>query len=165
VAGLIPCIVALSILCCLPVEGLEEVQADRILVRKAARELVLYRQGKVLKSYRVALGRNPVDPKRRQGDRKTPEGRYTITGRNPSSAYHRALRISYPSAADRARARREGVSPGGDIMIHGLPNGQGYIGAAHRLTDWTDGCIAVTNEEIEEIWRLAPNGTPVLIEP
>ncbi len=164
-AGLIPCIVALSILCCLPVEGLEEVQADRILVRKAARELVLYRQGKVLKSYRVALGRNPVDPKRRQGDRKTPEGRYTITGRNPSSAYHRALRISYPSAADRARARREGVSPGGDIMIHGLPNGQGYIGAAHRLTDWTDGCIAVTNEEIEEIWRLAPNGTPVLIEP
>lgn len=164
-AGLIPCIVALSILCCLPAEGFQDPQADRILVRKAARELVLFRQGKVLKSYRIALGRNPVGPKRRQGDSRTPEGLYTISGRNPGSAFHRALRVSYPSAADRARARREGVSPGGDIMIHGLPNGQGYIGAAHRLTDWTDGCIAVTNQEIEEIWRLAPNGTPVLIEP
>jgi hypothetical protein len=104
VAGLIPCIVALSILCCLPVEGLEEVQADRILVRKAARELVLYRQGKVLKSYRVALGRNPVDPKRRQGDRKTPEGRYTITGRNPSCASPTRVRRTAP-----ARAAKESV--------------------------------------------------------
>jgi murein L,D-transpeptidase YafK len=125
VSGSIPRIVALSIPCCLPFEGFENPQADRILVRKARRELVLLHQDRVLKSYRVALGRNPVGPKRRQGDRKTPEGLYTITGRNPSSAFPRALRISYPSAPDRARARREGVSPGGDIMIHGLPNGQG----------------------------------------
>lgn len=124
-SGSIPRIVALSIPCCLPFEGFENPQADRILVRKARRELVLLHQDRVLKSYRVALGRNPVGPKRRQGDRKTPEGLYTITGRNPSSAFPRALRISYPSAPDRARARREGVSPGGDIMIHGLPNGQG----------------------------------------
>jgi murein L,D-transpeptidase YafK len=118
-----------------------------------------------LRSYRVALGGNPVGPKRRRGDGKTPEGLYTITARNSGSAFHRSLRISYPNAADRARARRDGVNPGGDIMIHGLPNGRGYIGKAHRLVDWTDGCIAVTDEEIEEIWRLAPNGTPVQIDP
>jgi murein L,D-transpeptidase YafK len=135
----------------------------RILVRKAKRELALLYQGRVLRSYRVALGSNPVGPKRRRGDGKTPEGLYTITGRNSSSAFHRSLRISYPDAAD--RARREGVNPGGDIMIHGLPNGQGYIGKAHRLVDWTDGCIAVTDEEIEEIWRLASNRTPVQIDP
>ena len=164
-SGSIPRIVALSIPCCLPFEGFENPQADRILVRKAKRELVLLHQGRVLRSYRVALGGNPVGPKRRRGDGKTPEGLYTITARNSGSAFHRSLRISYPNAADRARARRDGVNPGGDIMIHGLPNGRGYIGKAHRLVDWTDGCIAVTDEEIEEIWRLAPNGTPVQIDP
>jgi murein L,D-transpeptidase YafK len=165
VAQLARCIALLLFACCAGVKGLEDMQADRILVRKGKRELVLLRQGKVLKSYRVALGGHPVGPKRRQGDRRTPEGLYTISGRNPASAFHRSLRISYPSPADRARARREGVNPGGDIMIHGLPNGQGFVGKAHRLMDWTDGCIAVTDEEIEEIWRLVPNGIPVQIEP
>lgn len=120
---------------------------------------------RVIKSYRVALGRNPVGPKRQQGDGKTPEGIYSISGRNAASAFHRALRVSYPNPSDRARAKRAGVTPGGDIMIHGLPNGQGAIGAAHRLTDWTEGCMAVTNAEIEEIWRLVPNGTTVEINP
>ena len=117
----------------------------------------------MIRTYRVALGRNPVGPKQRQGDGKTPEGAYVIVGRNPNSAYHKSLRISYPGPADREFARRLRVEPGGDIMIHGLPNGQGWIGAGHRLRDWTEGCIAVTNDEIEEIWRLVGDGTPVLI--
>ncbi len=128
------------------------------MINKAKRELVLLRAGKAIRTYRVALGRNPVGHKIRQGDGRTPEGAYVISGRNERSAFHRSLRISYPNAGDRARARKLGVNPGGDIMIHGLPNGRGYIGPAHRLMD-TDGCIAVTNDEIEEIWKLAPNGT------
>ena len=140
-------------------------RADKLVVNKAKRELLLMRSGKVIRSYRIALGRNPAGPKQRQGDGKTPEGAYTISGRNAASAFHRSLRISYPNAADRIRARRQGVSPGGDIMIHGLPNGQGFIGAAHRLTDWTDGCIAVTDAQIDEIWRLVEAPTPALRAP
>ena len=145
--------------------ALADVQADRVVVNKRKRELVLLNNGQVLKTYRVSLGREPAGPKRRQGDGKTPEGIYTINGRNNRSAFHRSLRISYPSAEDRARARREGVDPGGDIMIHGLKNGLGWIGKGHLAFDWTEGCIAVTNEEIEEIWRLVPDGTPVQIKP
>jgi murein L,D-transpeptidase YafK len=138
---------------------------DKVIVNKSKRELLLMSGAQVLKSYRVALGRSPVGAKKQQGDGRTPEGIYTISGRNPASAFHRALRISYPNPSDRGRAKRAAVNPGGDIMIHGLPNGQGSIGAAHRLTDWTEGCIAVTNDEIEEIWRLVPNGTTVEINP
>jgi murein L,D-transpeptidase YafK len=127
--------------------------------------MVLLAKGKVLRTYRIALGGAPVGPKEQQGDRKTPEGKYVISGRNLHSQFHRSLRISYPNAADRARARRLGVSPGGDIFIHGLPNGMGPIGAAHTARDWTDGCIAVTDEEIEEIWKLVANGTPIEIKP
>ena len=140
-------------------------RVDKLVVNKAKRELLVYRSGQVTRSYRIALGKNPVGPKARKGDGKTPEGAYTIGGRNGTSAYHKSLRVSYPNAADRERARRQGVDPGGDIMIHGLPNGQGFIGAAHRLIDWTDGCIAVTDSEIEEIWRLVPDGTPIQINP
>jgi murein L,D-transpeptidase YafK len=138
---------------------------DRLVCNKSKRELLLYRREKVIRAYKVALGRNPVGPKLRKGDSKTPEGSYTISGRNVASAYHRSLRISYPSAADRVRSRRQGLDPGGDIMIHGLPNGQGFVGPAHRLIDWTVGCIAVTDAEIEEIWRLVPDGTPIQINP
>ena len=140
-------------------------RAERILVLKAERKLQLFQGDKVIREYQVALGGEPVGKKTRQGDHKTPEGNYTISGRNPRSQFHRSLRISYPSAADRAAARRAGVSPGGDIFVHGLPNGQGWIGKGHLAADWTDGCIAVTNEEIEEIWRLVPNGTPIEIRP
>jgi murein L,D-transpeptidase YafK len=139
--------------------------ADKIVVNKSKRELLLLRVGTVFRTYRIALGRNPVGPKQQEGDGKTPEGSYSISGRNAKSSFHKSLRISYPNALDRERARRAGVKPGGDIMIHGLPNGQGHIGAAHRATDWTEGCIAVTNEEIEEIWLLVPDGTPVEINP
>ncbi len=140
-------------------------QADQIVIRKAKRELILFSKKKEMRRYRIALGPNAVGHKVKQGDGRTPEGSYIISGRNERSAYHRSLRISYPNEQDRARARKLGVNPGGDIMIHGLPNGQGWIGAAHRAADWTAGCIAVTDEEIEEIWRLVPNGTPVRIEP
>jgi len=139
--------------------------ADRVVVEKAARTMTLYRGSQVLKSYKIALGRNPEGPKAQEGDGRTPEGRYVIDARNAQSAFHRSLHISYPSAADRRRASRAHVQPGGAIMIHGLPNGLGSLGDAHRLRDWTEGCIAVTNTEIEEIWRMVPNGTPIEIRP
>ncbi len=140
-------------------------KADRILIFKSKREMQLLHNGKVIKTYRIALGGTPVGRKERQGDHKTPEGSYTIVGRNPNSQFHRSLRISYPNPEDRARAARMGVSPGGDIMIHGLPNGYGWIGRGHLSRDWTDGCVAVTDQEIEEIWMLVDNGTPVEIRP
>ena len=140
-------------------------KADRVLVFKHNHELQLLNKGKVFKSNKVALGGEPVGPKVQQGDHKTPESTYVLDSRNSKSQFHRALHISYPNAKDRERARKQGVSPGGDIMLHGLPNGYGAIGSAHRLKDWTDGCIAVTNEEIEDIWKLVPDGTPIEIRP
>lgn len=135
------------------------------MVYKQERKLVLLAKGEVIRTYRVSLGGDPKGPKTQQGDHKTPEGEYVISGRNPRSHFHRALRISYPSQRDRENAARAGVNPGGDIMIHGLPNGLGWLGRAHLLYDWTDGCIAVTNQEIEEIWDLVPDGTPIEIRP
>jgi murein L,D-transpeptidase YafK len=140
-------------------------RADLVLIEKQERRLSLMSHGRVLRSYRVALGPNPVGHKLREGDGRTPEGRYVIDFRKPDSAYHRALHLSYPNAADRAAARRRNVSPGGMIMIHGLPNRYAAIGSAHVARDWTLGCIALTNEEIEEVWRVTPNGTTVEIRP
>ncbi len=114
-------------------------------------------------TYRVAIGRGGSGPKRREGDGLTPEGDYVIDARNAASGYHRALHISYPSAADRADAARRGVAPGGDVMIHGLKNGFGWIGRLHRMADWTAGCIALTDEEVDELWRAIPDGTPIEI--
>ena len=138
---------------------------DRILVEKSERKLSILRGGKVLKTYRVALGRNPIGAKEEEGDNKTPEGIYTIDYRNPKSDYHLALHISYPSAEDTTRAAQRGVNAGFDIMIHGLPNGQGWMGAAHRQKDWTAGCIAVTDKEIDELYRVTPDGTTIEIRP
>ncbi len=142
-----------------------EGSADRILVEKAARTLTLFRGTTPLTIYRVALGREPVGPKREEGDHRTPEGFYTIDRRKPDSDFHLALHISYPNQEDVAQASARGVSPGSDIMIHGLPNGYGWIGALHRRKDWTDGCVAVTDQEIEEIWRAVPDGTAIEIRP
>lgn len=144
---------------------LENGSADRILIEKAERRLTLFSKGAVLKTYRIALGGNPVGPKERQGDNKTPEGTYTIDARNRDSRYHLSLHISYPNEEDQRRARALGVAPGGDIMIHGIKNGFSWVGDAHAEVDWTRGCIAVTDEEIEEIERLAPDGTVVEIRP
>jgi murein L,D-transpeptidase YafK len=139
--------------------------ADRVLIEKSARQLTLLDHGKVLSTYKVALGRNPIGPKERQGDGRTPEGFYTIDARRPDSGYHLALHVSYPNAQDRARASALGADPGGDIMIHGMRNGLGWLGALHRLKDWTLGCIAVTDDEMDEIWRAVPTGTTVEIRP
>lgn len=125
----------------------------------------LLANGKVIRTYKVALGRGGLAPKEKEGDARTPEGHYTIDSRNASSAYHKALHISYPNAEQRQRAAKRGISPGGAIMIHGLPNGMGWVGATQRFYDWTLGCIDVTNQEIDEIWTLVPMGTPVEIRP
>jgi murein L,D-transpeptidase YafK len=138
---------------------------DRIVVEKAARKLSIFRDGRPLKTYRVALGRNPVGPKEEEGDMKTPEGIYKVDSRNAQSSFHLALHISYPSDDDNARAAQRGVSAGFDIMIHGIQNGHGWMGAFHRWEDWTAGCIALTDEEIEELWRVTPDGTTIEIRP
>jgi murein L,D-transpeptidase YafK len=138
---------------------------DRIVVEKGARKLSVYRHGCPVKAYRVALGGQPVGAKQEEGDMKTPEGSYVIDYRNPHSDYHLALHVSYPDREDERRAAARGVSAGGDIMIHGLPNGRGWMGELHRQKDWTAGCIAVTDQEIEELWRIIADGTPIEIRP
>jgi L,D-peptidoglycan transpeptidase YkuD (ErfK/YbiS/YcfS/YnhG family) len=154
------------------IEALEETvftlrmeSADKILIEKQARRLSLLSKGEVIKSYKIALGGNPVGPKERQGDNKTPEGTYRIDARNGNSGFHLSLHISYPNAQDKKRAKKLGVSPGGDIMIHGIKNGFSQVGASHAETDWTEGCIAVTNQEMEEIYKFVPIGTVVEITP
>ena len=139
------------------------VKADRIMVEKSTHTMTLYANGKVLKTYHVWLGRGSGNAKQRQGDNETPEGLYTIIGRNPHSAAHLSLHISYPNAQDREHARKLGVDPGGDIMIHGLPPGNDWIKPGQQLADWTYGCIALTDPEIDEIWKMVPTGTPIEI--
>ncbi len=139
--------------------------ADKVLIEKQARRLTLLAKGEVIKTYPIALGGNPIGPKEREGDNKTPEGLYIIDSRNGNSGYHLSLHISYPNAEDKRRARELGARPGGDIMIHGIKNGFAPVGATHAEVDWTEGCIAVTNPEMEEIYKLVPNGTLVEITP
>ena len=140
-------------------------RADRVLVRKSARSLELYRGGELLRSYRISLGRHPLGHKQQEGDGRTPEGHYVLDYRKADSTFHRALHISYPSPNDVASAKARNVAPGGLIMVHGLRNDLGFLGRLHRMRDWTDGCIAVTNSEIDEIARVVPDGTPIEIEP
>lgn len=139
--------------------------ADRVVVLKKERSLQLLNRGRVIKTYKVALGGDPVGAKSRQGDHKTPEGFYVLDSRNPHSQFYKSIHISNPNGSDRAAAHRQGVSPGGDIFVHGLPHGYGWVGASHRLKDWTDGCVAVTDQEIDEIWQAVPDGTPIEIRP
>lgn len=139
-------------------------KADRILVLKRAHKLMLLRGRAVLRSYPISLGGHPRGPKRWEGDGRTPEGLYTIDNRVPGSHYHLALHISYPNAADRAQALAAHRAPGGDIMIHGMPNWFGRDDLQFA-EDWTDGCIAVSNRAIEEIWRTVEDGTLVEIRP
>lgn len=138
---------------------LTRARADHVLVRKAARDMQLISNGRAFRSYRIALGFAPEGHKQRDSDGRTPEGRYWIDRRNPRSAFHLSLGISYPNAMDVARARAMGWNPGGNIFIHGEPND----GRFARGTDWTAGCIAVTNDEMEEIWATVPTGVPITI--
>ena len=137
----------------------------RLVVDKREHTMRAYRGDALLREFRVALGRGGLAPKVKQGDGRVPEGEYTIDARNPNSAFHLSLRISYPTPRQVRDAAARGTDPGGDIMIHGLPNGQAKIGASHRLVDWTEGCIAVTNSEVEWLWQSVPDGTPILIKP
>jgi murein L,D-transpeptidase YafK len=132
---------------------------------KSAHTLTLFHQGNAIKTYHVALGRGGSGQKMQAGDNKVPEGIYRIAGRNPHSAFHLALRVGYPTPEQVREAKLRGVDPGGDIMIHGIRNGFGWVGPLQQKVDWTKGCIAVTDEEIEEIWRIVPDGTVIEIDP
>lgn len=138
---------------------------DRVIVEKAKRTLTLMKQDREVKSYRVALGRDPVGPKTRQGDQKTPEGLYYVDYKVPNSIYHRALHLSYPNQDDIERARELQVPPGGSIMIHGMKEDKLWMGDVQYLFNWTNGCIALTNPEMEEVWDLVTPWTPVEIRP
>jgi murein L,D-transpeptidase YafK len=140
-------------------------RADKVVVDKSQRRLVLLQQGKPLKVYQIALGPKPVGHKECEGDGRTPEGSYRIDFRKLNSTFHRALHVSYPNAHDIQVAKSRGVNPGGAIMIHGLGKSSGWYDNLHYLVDWTAGCIAVTNSEIEELWRAVPDGCPVEIRP
>ena len=140
-------------------------RADRILIEKKAHRMTVYAGGKEIKRYKIAIGRGGMGKKLREGDKLTPEGLYRIDKRNPQSSYHLSLHLTYPNADDIAAAAKAGVDPGSDIMIHGALNGFGWLGRFHTLFDWTLGCVAVTDKEIEELWTLVPDGIEVEIRP
>ena len=140
-------------------------QADRILVIKSERKLHLYREGEILRSFDVALGLVPEGPKRRTGDFRTPEGDYVVEWKNPDSDYFMALKVSYPNEQDLALAEATGVNPGGLIMIHGQPNNGRYSALRSQGMDWTDGCIAVSNSDMVDIWLMTTEGMPIEIRP
>jgi len=148
-----------------PVAAAPPAKADRVVVIKHKRELLLMRGGTVLRTYPVALGFNPQGAKHQEGDGRTPEGTYVIDRRLAASHYHLALHISYPNAADQARADIRHEAPGGAIMIHGMPSWFGGRGDLQFADDWTNGCIAVSNSAIEEIWRAVDDGTSIEIRP
>ena len=138
---------------------------DYVLVKKSEGKMYLLADKQVLREYRIALGANPKGHKQREGDERTPEGAYILDFKKADSNFFKAIHISYPNAADRARARAAKVDPGGQIMIHGQKNGYGRFAPITQSFNWTDGCIAVSNAEMKEIWRLVEVGTPIVIRP
>jgi murein L,D-transpeptidase YafK len=144
---------------------LEQLKADLVVVYKAKRQLQLRREGEILKIYRIALGSAPRGAKRKEGDGRTPEGVYTLDWRNARSNFYRSIHVSYPHPRDLDHAERWGVSPGGLIMLHGLPNGLRAEHLGHPWSDWTNGCIGLTNQEMDEIWAKVDDGTPIIIYP
>lgn len=143
------------------------VKVAEVRVMKGERLLqLLDKYGNVIRSYRIALGKNPIGHKEFEGDNRTPEGAYTIDARNPNSDFYLSLRVSYPSKKDRTEARKKGVKPGGDIFIHGLPNGKGWMWWKYNTKrDWTNGCIAMMDKDIKEMWELVGDHTPIIITP
>ena len=139
--------------------------ADEVVVVKSTRKMFLLSQGKIFQEYKISLGDRPIGHKGTEGDKKTPEGKYIIDYRNPDSRFHLSLHINYPSETDMQSAKNKGVNPGGQIFIHGLPNGMEYNPNEFMGRDWTDGCIAVSNKEIKELWTLVKDGTPIEIKP
>ena len=143
----------------------ENAVIDRLVVHKSKRTMSAYSQGRLLKTYPISLGKQPVGHKQFEGDGKTPEGKYRINERNPNSGYHKNLGVSYPNEADKAYAAAQGKSPGGLIKIHGMKNGWGFIGKKHLQRDWTNGCIAVTDEEVDELYRSVKHNAEIEILP
>ena len=142
-----------------------KLSVDKVVVIKSKRKLYLFYKGKKVKQYSISLGGSPKGPKRFEGDQKTPEGTYFINGKNPNSNYYKNLGISYPNEKDKIFAQKYGKSPGGAIKIHGLPNNKPWLGMLHLLKDWTYGCIAVTNKQMDEIYSSVKIGTKITIQP
>ena len=140
-------------------------QADKVVVEKAARKLHLLKDGEAFRTFDIKLGMAPIGDKLMEGDQKTPEGNYTLDSRLPESEYFLAIHVSYPNAADRREARAKGRDPGGQIMIHGQPNEPTYSAAYYAREDWTNGCIAVSNSDMIDIWLMTPDNTPIEILP
>jgi murein L,D-transpeptidase YafK len=143
----------------------ELVPADHVVVHKAERKLFLYRGAQMLGSYHIALGLNPTGPKEHERDYRTPEGRYYLSRRNTRSDYFLAIQVSYPNKQDERNARRRGWAPGGSIMIHGLPNTPKHSALYYEQTDWTDGCIALSNSDMVEVWMRTEDSIPIEIYP
>jgi murein L,D-transpeptidase YafK len=143
--------------------GAQTLKADAVLVYKSERLLMLLRAGEIIGHFKIALGKNPIGPKLHEGDARTPEGRYYLDWRNPDSRFYRSIHISYPAPKDLAHSHRSGASPGGNVMIHGLPNDPAHAQLA--WDDWTDGCIAVANEAMDAIWSAVDDGTVIVIRP
>lgn len=142
-----------------------EIQIDKLVVYKSKRQLLAYSNGRLVKTYKISLGGQPMGDKEFEGDKKTPEGLYFINDKNPNSGYHKNLGVSYPNEEDVAYARQHNKSPGGEIKIHGLRNHTSFLGKFHRWFDWTLGCMAVTNEEIDELYGAVKVGTEIDIRP
>jgi len=147
------------------VETLNGKVIEKVLVLKSAHQLQLIMDGKPVKTYRISLGKNPRGPKLMEGDKRTPEGFYWIDWRKTSNNFNLAMHISYPNITDSARARREGVAPGGMIMIHGTPDTEDTPEDLFHTLDWTDGCVAMRNRDMREVWNLVPDGTMIEIRP
>ena len=149
----------------LPVQASDFPIADKVLVEKQSRKLHLLKEGDVFRTFDIALGVAPIGDKQKEGDQKTPEGEYTLDARNPDSDFFLSIHISYPDATDRADARVNGDDPGNAIMIHGQPNVPTYSAAYYRKEDWTNGCIAVSNSDMIDIWLMTPNDVKIEILP
>lgn len=143
----------------------DDVKIDKIIIYKSKRQLLVFSQNELIKTFTISIGGEPIGKKEFEGDNKTPEGSYYISDKNSNSGYHKNLSISYPNSVDIKNAKKYGKSTGGDIKIHGIKNGFGGIGKFHRWIDWTKGCIAITDEEIDELFKLVKIGTPIEINP
>jgi len=157
--------IALIILLIMPAFAFSMEKADMVIVNKSESKLYLAKNGKILKQYHIALGANPRGHKQQKGDERTPEGKYILDYKKKDSSFYKAIHISYPNESDKNRARKLGLNPGGQIMIHGQKNGFGWLSFISQRFNWTDGCIAVSNSAMDEIWEAVDVGTPIEIRP
>ena len=160
------CLLFTSLAQAMSTPGLDsKIAVDKVLVVKSERKLHLLSRGEILKSYRVSLGKRPTGPKQHEGDKRTPEGFYWIDWRKVSDRYNLAMHISYPNTQDQTRAQEKGLPPGGMIMIHGTPLDEEYPEWFFSTLDWTEGCIAMRNNDMQEVWSLVKDGTLIEIRP